>query len=68
MCIRDRTGIVHIADGIAHALELAGDATCLVPRLSSGVWDTLTLDEDDFMAIFGEVETQFEGACQMLSA
>lgn len=62
------TGIVHIADGIAHALELAGDATCLVPPLSSGVWDTLPLGEDGFLAIFDEVETQFEGACQMLSA
>lgn len=62
------TGIIHIADGIAHALELAGDDTSLVPPLSSGVWDTLRLNENDLLAIFGDIETQFEGACQMLSS
>ncbi|WP_294250172.1 HDOD domain-containing protein [Propionivibrio sp.] len=61
------TGVVHVADVIAHALELSRGAPSLVPLLCGGVWDSLTLVEKDFQAIFGEVETQFEGACQMLS-
>jgi hypothetical protein len=32
------------------------------------VWNSLALDEDVYQEIFAEVETQFEGACQMLVA
>lgn len=62
------TGVVHVADVIAHALDMANEDSNLVPPLSGGVWDTLALGEKDFQAIFSDVETQFEGACQMLSA
>lgn len=60
------TGIIHIANAIAHALEFGEGQGCLVPPLSAAVWAALPLDEADFQAIFSEVETQFEGACQML--
>lgn len=62
------TGIVHVADCIAHALQFAEGASCLVPPLSAAVWDSLALDEESYQEIFSEVETQFEGACQMLVA
>lgn len=60
------TGIVHIANVIAHALEFAEGQAYLVPRLSDAIWQSLRLDEADFLAIFSEVETQFDGACEML--
>lgn len=60
------SGIVHIADAIAHALEFAKNGYCFVPPLSSVVWDSLALGEDDYQEIFSEVETQFAGACEML--
>lgn len=62
------TGIVHLANGIAHALQFGGDESSLVPPLSGAVWDSLGLGEEDYQAIFSEVETQFDGACQMLVA
>lgn len=60
------TGITHIANVIAHALEFAEGHAYLVPPLSDAVWQSLRLDEADFQAIFSEVETQFSGACEML--
>lgn len=62
------TGIVHVANGISHALEIGGGQHCFVPCLSSAVWAALPLGDDDYQEIFSEVETQFEGACQMLVA
>lgn len=62
------SGIIHVANAIAHALEF-GEGQCdLVPSLSDTVWQSLLLDEIDFQAIFSDVETQFDGACEMLGA
>lgn len=61
------SGIIHLANGMAHALQFCEGEYCLVPPLSSEVWDSLPLEED-FQKIFDEVESQFEGACQMLVA
>ena len=62
------SGVVHIADGLSHALEFAEGEGFSVPPLCGAVWDSLALDEDAYQEIFSEVETQFEGACQMLVA
>jgi putative nucleotidyltransferase with HDIG domain len=62
------SGVVHVADGMAHALEFSEGSCFFVPPLCGAVWDSLALDEDVYQVIFAEVETQFEGACQMLVA
>ena len=62
------SGVVHIADGLAHALQFAEGEGFSVPPLCGAVWDSLALDEVVYQEIFSEVETQFEGACQMLVA
>lgn len=62
------SGVVHIADGLSHALQFAEGEGFFVPPLCDAVWGSLALDEDAYQEIFSEVETQFEGACQMLVA
>lgn len=60
------TSIVHVADVIAHALDLSGDDDDLVPPLSAAAWKSLKLDRDVLNQVFRETETQFEEACQIL--
>ncbi|HYD95913.1 MAG TPA: HDOD domain-containing protein [Noviherbaspirillum sp.] len=58
--------VVHVADAIAHALDLSEDPTDLVPPLSDAAWDNLGLPEARVMETLGETEIQFEEACQVL--
>lgn len=60
------TGIVHLANAIAHALDLAGNANEAIPRLDAVVWATACLTMTDFHDVFVEVEEQFEGVCDSL--
>lgn len=56
------SAIVHVADAIAHALDLSGDEEDLVPPVSSVVWNTLELGEQAWLRIFRETELGFEAA------
>jgi putative nucleotidyltransferase with HDIG domain len=51
--------IIHVADAMAHALDLAGVADELVPPVSDVAWHAVGLDEETCLRIFGETETQF---------
>ena len=59
-------GIVHIADGIAHALDLAGAEDDIVPPISMETWSGMALPQDAADGIFRETEAQFEEACRIL--
>lgn len=59
-------GLVHIADGIAHALDLSGVDNDLVPPISAETWKSLALQQDVADGIFRETEAQFEEARQIL--
>ncbi|HEX8956965.1 MAG TPA: HDOD domain-containing protein [Burkholderiaceae bacterium] len=59
-------GLVHIADGIAHALDLSGNDNDLVPPISAETWKSLALPQDIAESIFRDTEAQFEDACQIL--
>ena len=52
--------IVHVANAIVHALDLAGDEDELVPTVSSSAWTALGLNEEAFLHVFRETELQFE--------
>ncbi|MGZ3185036.1 MAG: HDOD domain-containing protein [Telluria sp.] len=51
--------IVHLADAVAHALDLAGEADDAAPTVSSVAWTALALDEAAWLEIFRETELQF---------
>jgi putative nucleotidyltransferase with HDIG domain len=52
--------IVHVANAIVHALDLAREQDELVPAVSSVAWTALGLNEDAYLHIFHETEMQFE--------
>lgn len=60
--------IVHVANVIAHGLDLEGDADDLVPPLVQGAWDSLRLDEAALRTVFAATEAQFEETCQILAS
>jgi putative nucleotidyltransferase with HDIG domain len=51
--------IVHVANAMVHALDLAGEADELAPAVSSVAWTALALDESSCLQIFRETELQF---------
>jgi putative nucleotidyltransferase with HDIG domain len=59
--------VVHVANAIAHGLDLQGDADDVVPPLVQGAWDSLRLDGAALRAVFAATETQFEETCQILA-
>ena len=52
--------IVHVADAIVHALDLAQDENDLVPPVSPVAWSAMGLNEEIFLHVFRETELQFE--------
>lgn len=59
-------GIVHVADAIAHALGLAGDAEEAVPMLALPVWAACRLDDAACLRLFARTEAQFKAVCEAL--
>jgi HD-like signal output (HDOD) protein len=60
--------IVHVANAIVHALDLAGDENELVPPLSPVAWTALGMDETHWLHVFRETELQFEEIATILMA
>jgi hypothetical protein len=54
------SAIVHVADAIAHALDLAGEPDDLVPSVSPVAWNGMGLNEETYLQVFRETELQFE--------
>ena len=52
--------IVHVADAIVHALDVAGEEDDLVPSVSSAAWAALGLNQEAYLHVFRETELQFE--------
>jgi putative nucleotidyltransferase with HDIG domain len=52
--------IVHVANAIVHALDLAHDKDELVPAVSPVAWTALGLSEESYLHAFRETELQFE--------
>lgn len=58
--------IVHVADAMVHALDLAGMPDEAVPPLSAVAWQALQLDEATCLRVFRETETAFGEMAQVL--
>jgi len=52
--------IVHVANAIVHALDIAGEDDDLVPPVSTVAWRALGLDEEAYLHVFRETEVQFD--------
>jgi len=60
--------VVHVANSIVQALDLAESADDMVAPVSKIAWDGLAISESDYLKIFRETEMQFEAVSQALSA
>jgi putative nucleotidyltransferase with HDIG domain len=60
--------IVHVADAIVHALDLAGDEDELVPPLSTVAWEAMGLNEEAYLHLFRETEQQFGEMSAIMTA
>jgi putative nucleotidyltransferase with HDIG domain len=58
--------LIHVADTLSHALDLAGAQDDQVPPLSQQTWRMLALSDAACMAVFAETETTFQDMCQVL--
>ncbi|SHG37438.1 HDOD domain-containing protein [Massilia sp. CF038] len=58
--------IVHVANAIVHALDVAQEADDLVPAVSTVAWTALGLNEEAWLHVFRETELQFEEITQIL--
>jgi putative nucleotidyltransferase with HDIG domain len=52
--------IVHVANAIVHALDIAQEEDEMAPAVSPAAWTALGLDGEALMQVFRETELQFE--------
>jgi len=60
--------IVHVANAIVHALDIAGEENERVPRIASIAWDAMGLNEEAYLHLFRETEVQFMEMSAVLMA
>jgi putative nucleotidyltransferase with HDIG domain len=60
--------IVHVANAIVHALDIAGEENERVPRVASVAWDAMGLNEEAYLHLFRETEVQFVEMSAVLMA
>lgn len=58
--------VVHIADAMAHALDLAGDPDAMVPPPDVAAWRRLALGDPELRAALEQAEHQFNGFANLL--
>ena len=59
--------VVHVADNIAHALDLAHDPAEIVPPLDSAAWNRVGLTPGQCFTVFESTETELDGLCEALT-
>jgi putative nucleotidyltransferase with HDIG domain len=60
--------IVHVANAIVHALDIAGEDDERAPRIVSIAWDAMGLNEEAYLHLFRETEVQFAEMSAVLIA
>lgn len=58
--------VIHVSDAVAHALDLAGDPSALVPPPETDSWRRLGIDAARLDAVLANVVGQFEGMVTLL--
>lgn len=59
--------VVHVADNIAHALDLSRDPDDMVPALDVAAWNRLGLTQAQCFTVFENTEAELEGLCEALA-
>jgi putative nucleotidyltransferase with HDIG domain len=59
--------VVHVADNMAHALDLGRDPDDMVPPLNVAAWNRLGLTQGQCFTIFENTEAELEGLCEALA-
>ncbi|MCX7165407.1 MAG: HDOD domain-containing protein [Rhodocyclales bacterium] len=62
----DMADVVHVADVLAHALDLAGDPDALVPPPNAAAWQRLGLGEKQLRAVLEQADKHFNGFANLL--
>jgi putative nucleotidyltransferase with HDIG domain len=62
----DMADVVHVADVIAYALDLAEDEAAMVPVPDAAAWQRLDMDEESLRAVLQRAEHQFNGFANIL--
>jgi HD-like signal output (HDOD) protein len=52
-------GVIHVADAIAHGLNLENAHRTMVPPISDAIWSHLTGQQDKLIDSFAEIEKLF---------
>jgi putative nucleotidyltransferase with HDIG domain len=60
--------VIHVANAIVHALDIAGEQDELVPPVSAVAWTALGLSEEAYLHVFRETELQFDEISTLLMA
>lgn len=58
--------VVHVADAITHALDLAKANTEAVPGIHAMAWNRIGLQEDELPALLGHIESEFNDLLAVL--
>ncbi len=58
--------IVHVADAVAHALDLAGDPQEMVPQVQAASWDRVVPAPRALLPIFADTEASVAALCSAL--
>jgi putative nucleotidyltransferase with HDIG domain len=64
----DIPSVVHVANAIVHALDLTGDPDEAGPAIAQNAWDSLRIDGAGLRQVLRDTESEFENACQILTA
>jgi len=60
--------VVHVANAVAHALDLSGRDDALVPPLSDAGWERFALSDAAWFALFGQIESTFDEMSRIMLA
>ena len=63
----DMVAVAHVANILAHALDLAGDPRARVPPLDMETWRRLGLDRATLKALLAGIEQEHENYCALLA-
>ncbi|HEX7645904.1 MAG TPA: histidine kinase, partial [Noviherbaspirillum sp.] len=66
MTVGSLTYVAHIADALAHALDLSGVEDDLVPPVTTELENDRTLNGDIMNRVCRETEVQFDEVCKIL--
>lgn len=59
--------IVHAANSIVHALDVAGDGDEMVPPLDVDAWNRLALTPEQSLGVFRRTESELDELCEVLA-